>query len=179
MESAADRELAEHLAGPESSSLLVRGIRLRIVQGETAPATTAAPADTQPAAPVPMLLLHGFGGNVFSFRLVLDALGRDRPVVAYDRPGFGLSERFHLAATDHLRDFGIEHVERPGLAAAGHLVRQLAEPARSFEQLPWLVHDTLSPSQMAGVVIGDRVFQRLKFKVEVFLNELGNIEHGH
>ena len=38
-----------------------------------------------------LLLLHGFGGSTFSWRGVLDALPGS--VVAFDRPGFGLTER--------------------------------------------------------------------------------------
>jgi len=40
-----------------------------------------------------LVLLHGFGASVFSWREVLDPLGSDRQVVAFDRPAFGLSER--------------------------------------------------------------------------------------
>ncbi len=39
------------------------------------------------------LLLHGFGGSTFSWREVLPALARWGTAVAYDRPGFGLTER--------------------------------------------------------------------------------------
>lgn len=41
----------------------------------------------------PVILLHGFGASVFSWRLVMEALAMDREVVAFDRPGFGLTER--------------------------------------------------------------------------------------
>lgn len=39
------------------------------------------------------LLLHGFGASLFSWRLTIDPLARAGRVVAYDRPGFGLTER--------------------------------------------------------------------------------------
>jgi pimeloyl-ACP methyl ester carboxylesterase len=45
------------------------------------------------AAVPPLLLLHGFGASAFSWRLVFGPLAESRTVVAYDRPGFGLSER--------------------------------------------------------------------------------------
>lgn len=105
MESADDRALAERLAGPGSESLEVRGIRLRVVRLGPDSARTGTPArgsgdrpppELGPAggrAPLPLLLLHGFGASTFSFRLVLPVLAADRMVVAYDRPGFGLSER--------------------------------------------------------------------------------------
>lgn len=41
----------------------------------------------------PVILLHGFGASVFSWRLVMEPLAMDRKVVAFDRPGFGLTER--------------------------------------------------------------------------------------
>ena len=41
----------------------------------------------------PVILLHGFGASVFSWRLVMEPLAMDREVVAFDRPGFGLTER--------------------------------------------------------------------------------------
>ncbi|MCC6311017.1 MAG: alpha/beta hydrolase [Trueperaceae bacterium] len=44
-------------------------------------------------APISFVLLHAYGSNAFSFDLVLDDLARYGDVVAFDRPGFGLSER--------------------------------------------------------------------------------------
>lgn len=43
--------------------------------------------------PVAIVLLHGFGASTFSWRLVAPALAARLPVVAFDRPGFGLTER--------------------------------------------------------------------------------------
>jgi len=40
-----------------------------------------------------MLLLHGFGASTFSWREVVEPLGEAGTVVAFDRPGFGLSAR--------------------------------------------------------------------------------------
>ncbi len=40
-----------------------------------------------------IILLHGFGANTESWRRVLPALAGVGTVVAYDRPGFGLTER--------------------------------------------------------------------------------------
>jgi len=39
------------------------------------------------------LLLHGFGASVFSWRKVTEPLARLGSVVAFDRPGFGLTDR--------------------------------------------------------------------------------------
>jgi pimeloyl-ACP methyl ester carboxylesterase len=40
-----------------------------------------------------LLLLHGFGASVFSWREVMEPLGELGTVVAFDRPAFGLTER--------------------------------------------------------------------------------------
>ena len=39
------------------------------------------------------LLLHGFGANTFSFREIVEPLSEYGEVIAYDRPGFGFTER--------------------------------------------------------------------------------------
>ena len=43
--------------------------------------------------PPVIFLLHGFGANTFSFREVRSELSELGDVIAYDRPGFGLTER--------------------------------------------------------------------------------------
>jgi pimeloyl-ACP methyl ester carboxylesterase len=43
--------------------------------------------------PPVIFLMHGFGANTFSFREVTEPLSQMGDVIAYDRPGFGLSER--------------------------------------------------------------------------------------
>ncbi len=40
-----------------------------------------------------VLMLHGFGASVFSWRTVVESLSSRGTVVAYDRPPFGLTER--------------------------------------------------------------------------------------
>ncbi len=45
------------------------------------------------AGPPTLVLLHGFGSSLFSWRNVTETLGEQARVVAFDRPGFGLSER--------------------------------------------------------------------------------------
>jgi pimeloyl-ACP methyl ester carboxylesterase len=40
-----------------------------------------------------LVLLHGFAASVFSWRKVMDPLSEAGMVVAFDRPGFGLTER--------------------------------------------------------------------------------------
>jgi pimeloyl-ACP methyl ester carboxylesterase len=43
--------------------------------------------------PPVIILMHGFGANTFSYREVTGPLSELGDVIAYDRPGFGLSER--------------------------------------------------------------------------------------
>jgi pimeloyl-ACP methyl ester carboxylesterase len=43
--------------------------------------------------PPVIFLMHGFGANTFSFREVTEHFSQLGDVIAYDRPGFGLSER--------------------------------------------------------------------------------------
>ena len=40
-----------------------------------------------------IVLMHGFGASVFSWRSVLQPMGQFGDVIAYDRPAFGLTER--------------------------------------------------------------------------------------
>jgi pimeloyl-ACP methyl ester carboxylesterase len=69
----------EVLADPDGRFVELGGIKVHYKDfGEGAP---------------PVILLHGFGASVFSWRLVMEPLAMDRKVVAFDRPGFGLTER--------------------------------------------------------------------------------------
>ena len=43
--------------------------------------------------PPVIFLMHGFGANTFSFREIIEPLSQLGEVIAYDRPGFGLSQR--------------------------------------------------------------------------------------
>jgi pimeloyl-ACP methyl ester carboxylesterase len=43
--------------------------------------------------PPVIILMHGFGANTFSYREVREPLSRFGEVIAYDRPGFGLTQR--------------------------------------------------------------------------------------
>jgi len=40
-----------------------------------------------------LVLLHGFGSSLFSWRAVMEPLARSKRVLAFDRPAFGLTER--------------------------------------------------------------------------------------
>jgi pimeloyl-ACP methyl ester carboxylesterase len=49
--------------------------------------------DSDCANPPVFILLHGFGANTFSYRFVTEPLSAYGDVIAYDRPGFGFTER--------------------------------------------------------------------------------------
>jgi len=69
----------QDLADPDSSFVEVNGLSVHY--------------KTTGAGEPSLILLHGFGASVFSWREVMDPLGRLGTVVAFDRPAFGLTER--------------------------------------------------------------------------------------
>ena len=69
----------QELADPDSQFVDVEGVTLHMkAMGEGTPA---------------IMLLHGFGASVYSWREVMNPLAEDGRVVAFDRPAFGLTER--------------------------------------------------------------------------------------
>jgi pimeloyl-ACP methyl ester carboxylesterase len=69
----------EELADPDSRFVSINGQKFHVKTfGEGQPV---------------FVLLHGFGANLFSWNEVATPLSRLGKVVAYDRPGFGLTER--------------------------------------------------------------------------------------
>ena len=71
---------AERRNPPEGKFITVDGVRLRYIERGTGPV---------------IVLLHGNGTMARDFELsgVLDVLAKDHRVIAFDRPGFGFSER--------------------------------------------------------------------------------------
>ena len=67
------------LAGESGDFLDVRGVNVYYQQ--------------QGSGPTAIVLLHGFGASVFSWREVIDPLSSRYSGVAYDRPAFGFTER--------------------------------------------------------------------------------------
>jgi pimeloyl-ACP methyl ester carboxylesterase len=70
---------AEQLADPDS-----RFIEVDSLQVHYKTAGTGEPA---------LILLHGFGASLFSWREIMAPLAELGTVIAYDRPAFGLTER--------------------------------------------------------------------------------------
>lgn len=112
------------LADPGGSFVTVNGVRVYILQD--------GPADG-PA----VLLLHGLGGSTFSWRENIAALAAaGYRVIAFDRPGFGLSDKplaldyahpaqadFAIALMDVL---GIERAVLIGHSAGGNVIAHMA-----------------------------------------------------
>lgn len=69
----------EQMADPDSRFVDVDGLRVHYKQSGMGEPT--------------MILLHGFGASVFSWREVTEPLAQRGTVIAYDRPAFGLTER--------------------------------------------------------------------------------------
>lgn len=70
---------AQQLADPDSRFVEINGLSVHV--------KTAGQGE-----PV-FVLLHGFGASLYSWRAVMEPLGRYGTVIAYDRPAFGLTER--------------------------------------------------------------------------------------
>jgi len=69
----------ERLADPDGRFADLNGVKVHYkMAGEGQPA---------------VVLLHGFAASVFSWREVMEPLAESHTVVAFDRPGFGLTER--------------------------------------------------------------------------------------
>ncbi len=74
-----DTKPVAELAGDSGRFLNVRGFNVYY--------------ERQGSGPTTIVLLHGFGASVFSWREVVEPLSSRYSVVAYDRPAFGLTER--------------------------------------------------------------------------------------
>ena len=105
---------ARVVAGPEATWIEVPNVALH--------ARIEGPVDETDA--VGVVFLHGFGSNLVSFAVVQDALSVDRRTVAYDRPGFGLTERVlewegdNPYAPDTQVDHVIEAMDAAGIERA-------------------------------------------------------------
>jgi len=62
-----------------------------------------------------LLLLHGFAASTFSWREVIDELGKYGRTVAYDRPAFGLTERPPVSRDNNPYTVAYETAQVPAL----------------------------------------------------------------
>lgn len=121
-----DTRPPEALGDPDSQFVQVNGIRVHL---KTA-------GQDQPV----IVLLHGFGASLYSWHAVMQPLSQAGAVIAYDRPGFGLTERpmewdgpnpyspesqaaLLEAVLDH---FGVREAVLVGNSAGGTLALQFA-----------------------------------------------------
>ncbi len=74
--------IAKEIAAPHARFVDLEGLPIYIEERGTH--THARP---------PLLLLHGFLASTFTWREIIDPLARSGRVIAFDRPGFGLSAR--------------------------------------------------------------------------------------
>jgi pyruvate dehydrogenase E2 component (dihydrolipoamide acetyltransferase) len=98
-------------AAPAYSFVEVDGLRLRY-------------ARRGPTDGVPMLLLHGFGGDLDNWMFNIDAIAETLPVIALDLPGHGQSTaRLPGATLRELAGFVVRFLEQIGVGevhAVGH-----------------------------------------------------------
>lgn len=72
-------------AGPNAQFVSLNGLSVHVE-------TAAYSGVFKKQAPL-MVLMHGFGASTFSWRKVIAPLSKHAEVIAYDRPGFGFTER--------------------------------------------------------------------------------------
>lgn len=117
------------------------GPALRFRRIEAASLTLRVASAGEGGAGAPALLLHGFGGDLDNWQLVMEGLAADRPVFALDLPGHGESDkrapdpsptglaRVILAAMDAL-SLERAHLVGHSLGAAIALALAAEAPAR-------------------------------------------------
>lgn len=81
-------QTAKELAYSGSSFTKAQGIDIHLER-----TAFSCQEDGKCSNPPVFLLLHGFGASTFSFRDIAKPLSAYGEVIAYDRPGFGLTER--------------------------------------------------------------------------------------
>lgn len=88
----------------------------------------------------PLLLIHGVGGNRFSFQTILDDLAIRREIIAVELPGFGdtlsLQSKTSISTladevTKFLKDNDLIGIDAVGSSMSARLVLELACPRRT------------------------------------------------
>ncbi len=128
------------LGGPASSWVTIKGLDFhQVIEGGGEPA---------------FVLVHGFGASTFSWRYVIEGLSELGTVLAYDRPGFGLTERLPSDATATPDLYGPAHEADHLLAlmdAAG--IERAVLIAHSAGSAPALEVAQYSPGRVKALVL--------------------------
>jgi pyruvate dehydrogenase E2 component (dihydrolipoamide acetyltransferase) len=97
-------------SGPAFESAEVDGIRIRY-------------ARRGPEQGVPVLFIHGFGGDLNNWLFNLDAVAQQHPVIALDLPGHGSSDaKLPGAALPALAGFIARFLDEAGVQGPAHVV---------------------------------------------------------
>lgn len=130
----------------------------------------------------PLLLIHGGGDGAYEWVPILDALSRQRRVIAIDRPGHGLADPFDYRGVDlleHARAFLMEVMDSLELESSAVLANSmgglwaasfaLAEPARVSRLViagvpPGLTREAPLPLRMMGLPLVGRSIGRIAMR---------------
>lgn len=130
----------------------------------------------------PLLLIHGGGDGAYEWVPILDALSRQRRVIAIDRPGHGLADPFDYRGVDlleHARAFLREVMDSLELESSAVLANSmgglwaasfaLAEPARVSRLViagvpPGLTREAPLPLRMMGLPLVGRSIGRIAMR---------------
>lgn len=115
--------------GPTESEIIVNGTALNVLKAGDAESTA-----------LPVLFIHGFGGNISNWSLSVSALAGDRQVIAVDLPGHGKSskqiseatpEQFAKMLAQVMSDLGISRYHVVGHSYGGLIAGMLAATNRA------------------------------------------------
>ena len=106
---------------------------------------------------IPVVLVHGFGGDSDNWLFNIEALAATRPVYAIDLPGHGKSEkRIERGDVDELADAVVALMDEVG-AARAHLVGHSLGAAAAFEALSRHPERVVSITGLAPAGLGDTI----------------------
>lgn len=106
---------------------------------------------------IPVVLVHGFGGDSDNWLFNIEALAAGRPVYAIDLPGHGKSEKhIERGDVDELADAVVALMDEVG-AARAHLVGHSLGAAAAFEALSRHPERVASVAGLAPAGLGDTI----------------------